>query len=320
MVVVEPAAPPEPEERPVEPARERRSASPYGLVGPALILIVVTNIVPGLWAFYLSLREMVYFTDRGYVGLENYVDFLSSPTAWRAIGVSLQFTFLSLIVGGSIALVTALAVNRMGGRGRTLMTLFLIPWAMSPLVVAILWKWILAPFDGGLFNGLLAFIGLGPVAVLSDDLGSMAALVGVAVWRTFAFAAILLLAGLAQIPEDLYRAAAVDGQSRWEQFRRITLPLLKPSILIVLATLTISYFNEVQVIIGLTEGGPIGRTQTLSYLLYQVGFTEGNQGYGNAIAVVMFLINMLLILLYVRILGVGVERRRKTKRSTRAAA
>lgn len=317
MVVVDPAAPADQEEQP--PPQERRAAAPYGLVGPALVLIVVTNIVPGLWAFYLSLREMIYFTDRGSVGFENYADFLSSASTWRAIAVSLQFTFLSLIVGGVVALVTALAINRMGARGRLLMTLFLIPWAMSPLVVAILWKWILAPFDGGLLNGLIAFIGLGPVAILSDGTGSMASLVGVAVWRTFAFAAILLLAGLAQIPDDLYRAAAVDGHSRWEQFRRITLPLLKPSILIVLATLTISYFNEVQVIIGLTEGGPIGSTQTLSYLLYQIGFEEGNQGYGNAIAVVMFLINMVLILLYVRFLGVGVERRRNAAKRKVAA-
>lgn len=311
MVVVETAAPPAMEGRPVIPAKEKRSVAPYGLVGPALFLIVATNIVPGVWAFYLSLREMLYFNDRGFVGLENYIGFLSAPSTWKAIGVSLQFTFLSLIVGGVIALLTALAVNRMGARGRFLMTLFLIPWAMSPLVVAILWKWILAPFDGGLLNGILAFFAFGPVAVLSDGIGSMAALVGVAVWRTFAFAAILLLAGLAQIPDDLYKAASVDGQSRWEQFRRITVPLLKPSILIVLATLTISYFNEVQVIIGLTEGGPIGSTQTLSYLLYQTGFEESNQGYGNAVAVVMFLINMVLILLYVKFLGVGVERRRK---------
>lgn len=311
MVALDSATDPSTEGRPVVPSREKQSAVPYGLIGPALFLIVATNIVPGVWAFYLSLREMLYFNDRGFVGFANYVELLSAPSAWRAIGVSLQFTFLSLIVGGAIALLTALAVNSMGARGRLLMTLFLIPWAMSPLVVAILWKWILAPFDGGLLNGILAFFAFGPVAVLSDNFGSMVGLVGVAVWRTFAFAAILLLAGLAQIPDDLYKAASVDGQSRWEQFRRITLPLLKPSILIVLATLTISYFNEVQVIIGLTEGGPIGSTQTLSYLLYQTGFEESNQGYGNAVAVVMFLINMLLILLYVKFLGVGVERRRK---------
>lgn len=295
-------------------SRARRSkgrASPYLLIGPAALLIIATNLIPGVAAFYTSLRDMVFFTDNGGVGFGNYADMFGDPATWKAIGVSLEFTFLSLIIGIPIALVTALAINRMGDSGRLLMTIFLIPWAMSPLVVAILWKWILAPFGGGLLVGILEFVGLGPVAVLSDDVGSMAALVGVAVWRTFAFAALLLLAGLAQIPQDLYRAAAVDGHSRWEQFTRITLPLLKPSILIVLATLTISYFNEIQVIIGLTEGGPIGRTATLSYLLYKVGFDESNQGYGNAIAVLMFLINLLLILAYVRFLGMGGRPRRK---------
>lgn len=294
-----------------EPAtRKRSNRSPYLLVGPAALLIIATNLIPGIAAFYTSLRDMVFFTDNGYVGFENYTDMFANPGTWEAVGVSLRFTFLALLFGSLAALLTALAVNRMGARGRLIMTLFLVPWAMSPLVVAILWKWILAPFDGGLLVGILRFVGLGPVALLSDDTGAMASLVGVAVWRTFAFGAILMLAGLAQIPSDLYRAAAVDGHSRWEQFTRITLPLLKPSLLIVFATLTISYFNEVQVIIGLTEGGPIGHTTTLSYLLYDVGFEESNQGYGNAIAVLMFVVNMLLILAYVRILGVNRRPRR----------
>ncbi|MEU6998877.1 sugar ABC transporter permease [Nonomuraea sp. NPDC046570] len=297
--------------QPESPAPRRRAArAPYLLVGPAALLIIATNLIPGLAAFYTSLRDMVFFHDRGFVGMDNYAELFGNPATWKAVGVSLQFTFAALVLGVLAALVTALVINRMGGTGRLIMTLFLIPWAMSPLVVAILWKWILAPFEGGLLVGILQFVGLGPVALLSDDLGAPAALVGVAVWRTFAFGAILLLAGLAQIPADLYRAASVDGHSAWEQFRRITLPLLKPSILIVVATLTISYFNEVQVIIGLTEGGPIKGTTTLSYLLYEIGFEESNQSYGNAIAVLMFVINMLLILAYVRILGMDRPKRR----------
>lgn len=286
-------------------ARRRTARTPYLLVGPAALLIIAMNLIPGLAAFYTSLRDMVFFNDRGFAGLDNYIALFGAPATWKAVGISLQFTFLALIVGALCALGSALVINRMGATGRFVMTLFLIPWAMSPLVVAVLWKWILAPFEGGLLAGLLRLVGLGPVALLSDDLGAPLALVGVAVWRTFAFAAILLLAGLAQIPADLYRAAAVDGHNTWEQFRRITLPLLKPSILIVVATLTISYFNEVQVIIALTEGGPIKGTTTLSYLLYEIGFEESRQGAGNAIAVLMFVINMLLILAYVRILGTG---------------
>jgi multiple sugar transport system permease protein len=179
----------------------------------------------------------------------------------------------------------------------------LVPWAMSPIVVALLWKWILVPSPGGLMSSLISGFGLPPTDLLTDPVLAMPTLIIVAVWRNFAFAAIILTAGLGQIPQDLYRAAAVDGLGAWESFRKITLPLLAPSLLIVISMLTISYFNEVQIIIGLTGGGPIRQTTTLSFLLYHTGFVELDQGRGNAIAILMFLINLLLIMGYIRLLG-----------------
>jgi ABC-type sugar transport system permease subunit len=174
---------------------------------------------------------------------------------------------------------------------------------MSPIVVALLWKWILVPSPGGLIGSLFVAFGVPPQDLLTDPVLAMPTLIIIGVWRNFAFAAIILTGGLGQIPKDLYKAAAVDGLGAWESFRKITLPLLAPSLLIVISMLTISYFNEVQTIIGLTGGGPIRQTTTLSFLLYQTGFVELDQGSGNAIAIVMFMINMLLIALYIKILG-----------------
>lgn len=273
------------------------------LVGPALILVIAINVLPAFYGFYLSLREVFFFGDEGFVGLANYVDLLSDPFAWQAIGRSLIFTFGSLAVAVPLALVSAMGIRRLGKWGTVLLTVLLVPWAMSPIVVALLWKWILVPSPGGLVGSMFTAFGAPPRDLLTDPMLAMPTLIIVGVWRNFAFAAIILTGGLGQIPKDLYKAAAVDGLGAWESFRKITLPLLAPSLLIVISMLTISYFNEVQTIIGLTGGGPIRQTTTLGYLLYHTGFVELDQGRGNAIAIVMFMINMLLIALYIKILG-----------------
>ena len=274
-----------------------------GLVAPALLVVAAINVLPALFGFYASLRRIFFFGDEGFVGLANYVEIFRDPASLRAIGRSLVFTFGSLSLAVPLALLAAIGIRQLGSAGRILLTVLLVPWAMSPIVVALLWKWILLPSPGGLLAALLALFGGNPINLLSHPDLAMPTVIAVSVWRTFAFAAIILTAGLGQIPADLYRAAAVDGLSASERFARITLPLLTPSLLIVLSVLTISYFNEVQIIIGLTSGGPIHSTTTLGYLLFETGFVELNQGRGNAIAVVMFLINLLLIAGYVRLLG-----------------
>jgi ABC-type sugar transport system permease subunit len=292
-----------------DPARALRSVARRSrmagaaLVGPALVFVIAINVMPAFYGFYLSLRKVFFFADEGFVGLQNYSALLSDPLAWVAIGRSLVFTFGALAVAVPVALFAAISIRRMGRWGMVLLTVLLVPWAMSPIVVALLWKWILVPSPGGLLSGVFAAFGYPPQDLLTDPVLAMPTLIAIAVWRNFAFATIILAGGLGQVPQDLYRAAAVDGLSVWESFRRITLPLLMPSLLIVVSMLTISYFNEVQTIIGLTGGGPIRRTTTLAYQLYHTGFVELDQGRGNAIAVVMFMINMALIAIYIRVLG-----------------
>jgi len=273
------------------------------LVAPALLLVIAINILPALYGFYLSLHKVFFFGNEGFIGLGNYVELFRDPFAWQAIGRSLLFTFAALAIAVPLALLAAMSIRRLGRWGSVLLTVLLVPWAMSPIVVALLWKWILVPSPGGLVGAAFNAFGLPPQDLLTDPLLAMPTLIIVAVWRNFAFATIILIGGLGQIPRDLYKAAAVDGLGAWESFRKITLPLLAPSLLIVISMLTISYFNEVQLIIGLTGGGPIRQTSTLAYALYHTGFVELDQGRGNAIAAVMFLINMGLIAVYIRILG-----------------
>jgi ABC-type sugar transport system permease subunit len=272
-------------------------------VAPALLLAAFVQVAPALYSLYGSLRDIRFFADRGFVGLAHFEDLLFDPDTHEALARSLVFTAASLIVAMTLALAVALIVRRMGSRGTLLATLVLVPWAMSPIAVSIIWKWILAPFGGGLLATLLASIGWEPVSLLADPLSSMAVLVATSVWRNFAFAALVLAAGLSQIPDELYRASAVDGAGAVQQFRKVTLPLLMPSILIAVVVLTISYFNEVQMIIGLTGGGPVMATTTLSYELFRTGFIEFDQGKANAIGIMMFVINALLLFAFIRLAG-----------------
>ena len=267
----------------------------------------------GLLRFLLEPAEDLLFTDEGFVGLDNFAAIFSEANTYAVIGRSFVFTFGSLALSIPLALMAALVVRQFGRNGRIFLTMLLVPWAMSPIVVSLLWKWILLPSPGGLLASVFMAFGWSPIAPLTDPAAAMPTIIAVGVWRNFAFAAIILTAGTRQSRRSLQ-----GGRRRrltvFERFWRITLPLLTPSLLIVLCVLTISYFNEVQVIIGLTGGGPINATTTLAYQLYQTGFVELDQGRGNAIAVVMFLINIGLVVAYVRLLGGGERRANMTLR------
>lgn len=274
-----------------------------GTMAPALLLVGLVNVVPALYAVYGSLRDIEYYNDTGFVGLDNYLQIFTSNQFVSAVRLSVTFTFVCLAIALPTAFVIALAVRGMGQRGATLMAWLLVPWALGPFAVALIWEWILTPASSGLLNGVLAFFALGPVSLLAEPTSAFVMLVGVAVWRTVAFAALVLVAGMSQIPEDLLAASAIDRATYREQVREIIFPLLRTSVLAAGVVLTISYFNEVQLIIGLTNGGPRGATSTLAYRLYQVGVVQFDQGLANAMSLVMLTINLILVAMFAAVTG-----------------
>ena len=167
-------------------------------------------------------------------------------------------------------------------------------------MASLLWKWIF--LENGILSYALSLFHLPGVTLLTEPGAAMAALVFTAVWRTLGFATIMLYAGLKNIPEEILRAAQVDGASGGYTLVRVILPLMKNVILIVLSILTMSYFNEVELILILTGGDPFRSTETLSLLLYREAFSQFNTGYANALAVTMYVLNFGLVLLYMRIL------------------
>ncbi len=280
----------------------RSKAGLAAFVAPAVLLVLAIDVVPALWGFALSLFKIRYFTGGVWVGLGNYVAALQDPDFLHSLQVTVIFSACSVALCFGIALPLALLFERLGKLGVVLVAITLIPWIMSRVVVALLWRWMADASEAGLLNYLIAPLGLGPFPFLSEPSGAMASLILVAVWRTLGFALILLFAGLKNIPSELYAAAKVDGATVWYRFATITMPLIKHPMLVVLSLLTLSFFNEIGLVVGLTNGGPIDATTTLSYLVYKEARISFNTGYANALAVILFGISMGLVTLYYRVL------------------
>ncbi|NNB95321.1 sugar ABC transporter permease [Corallococcus exiguus] len=279
-------------------ARERRQA--YLLVAPAVVVLAVVALYPVLAAIWLSLhRYILVFGERRFTGLENYAYLMGDARFWSALGNTAYFTAVAVTVELLLAVPLALLLNRaFPGRG-LLRASVLVPWAIPTVVSARLWAWMFNP-DYGLINRLL---GGAEINWLGAPGYALHAAILVDVWKTTPFVALLVLAGLQGIPEDLYKAARVDGASGWRQFRSITMPLLKPALLLAVLFRSLDAFRVFDAIYVLTEGGPANTTETLSIYAYKTLMRSGDFGYGSTLSVATFLCVVLLAVVWLRWLG-----------------
>ncbi|NNC14724.1 sugar ABC transporter permease [Corallococcus exiguus] len=279
-------------------ARERRQA--YLLVAPAVVVLAVVALYPVLAAIWLSLhRYILVFGERRFTGLENYAYLMGDVRFWSALGNTAYFTAVAVAVELLLAVPLALLLNRaFPGRG-LLRASVLVPWAIPTVVSARLWAWMFNP-DYGLINRLL---GGAEINWLGAPGYALHAAILVDVWKTTPFVALLVLAGLQGIPEDLYKAARVDGASGWRQFRSITMPLLKPALLLAVLFRSLDAFRVFDAIYVLTEGGPANTTETLSIYAYKTLMRSGDFGYGSTLSVATFLCVVLLAVVWLRWLG-----------------
>lgn len=279
-----------------------RRADPKALfLAPALLALAGVTLYPLGHVMWLSLhRRLLIFDISRFVGLGNYRFLLGDGRFWNALYNTGYFTGLSVLLELALGLAVAVLLNR-AFRGKGLMrAVVLVPWAVPTVVSAKMWEW-MYNVDFGLFNYLVG----SQVNWLGSPFWALNAAVAMDVWKSTPFVALILMAGLQSIPAELYQAARVDGASSWTIFRRITLPLLKPFILIVLVFRTLDAFRVFDAIYVLTGGGPANTTETVSIYAYKVLFQTLQFGYGSAIAVTVFGCVGLLTILYVRLLGRG---------------
>lgn len=266
----------------------------FGFVLPLVVLEVLLVALPLGLAAYYSLFRVDYFELTEFRGLGNYWQVLTSPMILASLGATIVFSIGSLVIALTVGLGLAMHLERDTRWNVFARAAVLVPYVISMLVGSLLLRWIFSK-DAGILSATLGPFGLGDATVLADPTAAMAALIFNAVWRDSAFAMILLLAGLKSIPSQLGQAAAIDGASAFYRFWRITLPLMRVPILITVIRLLIHFVNVLTFALILTGGGPNNATQTLGLSLYRLGFIEFRMGEANALAILVFLMNVVLI-------------------------
>ncbi|MBP2688459.1 MAG: transporter permease, partial [Deltaproteobacteria bacterium] len=279
----------------------------YSFIAPLVAILLAFVFVPVVGTCIDSLYREVTFLPRAFIGLGNYQSLASDPGFRQSLRFTVLFVLASVPLELVLGLSFALLLHRPSPARGALRACVLIPWAVPAAVSGKVFE-LICNFQYGLANYLVQRIGWtdGPVNWLGSTGGAFFALVAGDVWKTAPFVAILFLAGLSAIPEDLYRQAAVDRAGPVQRFARITLPLLRPVFVVALLFRTIDALRVFDLVFVLTGGGPGGSTTSLSLYGYDA-FTGGDFGYGSAVSVVLFLIAFALSVAYVRIGRFGRE-------------
>ena len=284
---------------------KHESRDAWIMMAPAIIMLLIIAVYPVLRTFWLSLHEMV-LTDPGsgypFIGLENYIEIFKDERALASILFTLKFTVATVVLELLIGFAAALVMNK-AFRGRGLVrAAILIPWAIPTSVSAMMWKFIYND-QYGLFNDILYKLGIidNYQAWLSTADGSFMALVITDVWKTAPYMALLILAGLQIIPEELYEAAKIDGANIFQRFRYVTIPNVKGTVLVALLFRTLDAFRVYDLVSVMTGGA--NQTESVSLYAYNNLMKFLDFGYGSAMAVLVFVIVFIISLIYMRAMG-----------------
>jgi multiple sugar transport system permease protein len=270
-------------------------------------MLLVTG-YPIVYAFILSLQkyDLRFPDDREFVGLANYADVLTSTTWWSAVGTTLLITVLSVAIELVLGMLIALVMHRaIFGRG-PVRAAILIPYGIVTVVAAFAWRYAFDPTTGFVFGLPLVPDTWAP---LTTKEGSLFVIIAAEVWKTTPFMALLLLAGLALVPDELHEAAKVDGASTVQRFFRITLPLMRPAILVALLFRTLDAFRIFDNIFIIQPGGALG-TESVSILGYNVLINRVNLGLGSAVSILIFVCVILIAVAFVKGLGTSTAQQR----------
>jgi multiple sugar transport system permease protein len=264
---------------------------------PAVVVMVAVTAYPIGYAIYLSLEryDLRFPKAAKFIGLQNYWSVLSSPYWWKAFEVTLVITVISVTIELVLGMLLALLMHRTPfGRG-AVRTTILIPYGIVTVVAAFSWQYAWTPSTGYLSAMF------GNSAPLTHTVQAIAIIILAEVWKTTPFMALLLMAGLALVPEDLQKAAKMDGATAWQRFTRVTLPLMKPAILVALLFRTLDAFRIFDNIFVLTSGN--NNTGSVSILGYDNLFTALNLGIGSAISILIFLCVAIIAFIFIRLFG-----------------
>ncbi|PWI14709.1 sugar ABC transporter permease [Streptomyces sp. Act143] len=272
-------------------------------LAPAMLGFLVFLLWPTLRGIYLSFTRFNLLTPAEWVGLDNYDRMVHDPIFWDSLRVTVVYVVINIGVQTVSALAIAVLLQRLT-QSAVLRGIVLTPYLMSNVVAGIVWLWVLDT-QLGIGNEIIAGLGLDRIPFLNDQTWAIPTIALINVWRHVGYTALLLFAGLQAIPNDMYEAAKVDGASEWRMFRRITLPLLRPVLAVVLIMTVIGSFQVFDTVAVTTNGGPANATNVLQFYIYGSAFGRFQFGYASAMSVALLVVLSAITVLQYRITRAG---------------
>ena len=275
------------------------------LITPSLILTMGLVLMPILNTLIFSFYniKLAHPERRKFVGLDNYIDYFHNALFWDSIKRTAYFTFVSVGVELILGIAIALLIAQHLKGWKFLRVAIIIPWAVPTIVTGAIWRWIYNA-DYGALNGLLLQLGLIDKYIpwLTDPQRAMNLVIVADVWHSVPFVVLIISAALASLPVEIYDAAAIDGANTWQRFMHVTLPLLRPAMMVVLVVRTVEAFRVFDIIYIITSGGPVNGTKVISYLAYEATFSDQKIGDASALSFIVSIFILILSLIYIRLL------------------
>jgi sn-glycerol 3-phosphate transport system permease protein len=283
---------------------ERRSVwrkiKPYAFVAPALSIFLIFSIYPAFRIIDLSLYQWNLVSPaKDFVGFQNYVNLFHDPEFFETLRNTILYTVLTVGLSLSLSLFLAIYLKNDTRINRFLQRLIFSPYIVSLASISFLWLWLMNS-DVGFLNYIISLFGIGKVDWLGNPHVALFSLVLISVWKTAGYNTLIVLASLQVIPKHLYEAASLDHANQWRTFRKITLPMISPTLFFITIVDIISSFKVFETIQIMTDGGPQNATNTLVFAIYEYGFKFYKIGYASSIGVVLLVIISIFTILYFR--------------------
>ncbi|MEA5453817.1 sugar ABC transporter permease [Sinomonas sp. JGH33] len=269
-------------------------------VAPALVGFVLFYLVPTIRGVYLSFTDYSILGNPVWVGVKNYVKIFQDKLFWNAMGVTLEYVVLNIGFQTVIALGLGLLMYHVA-KSTLIRGVLLLPYLVANVIVALLWFWML-DYQIGIVNQIIQWLGIPRVAFFGNEFWAIPTIAFVNVWRHMGYTALLIFAGLQAIPGQLYEVANLDGASKWQTFWKITMPLLRPVLLLVMVVTITGSFQIFDTVAVTTQGGPVNASRVIQYYIYQRAFSQQDFGYGSALSVILFIILAIVAFLQMKFL------------------
>ena len=270
---------------------------------PAAVGFLVFYVYPSIRGFYFSLTRYSLLGQPHFIGLANYTKLFQDKLFWNALVVTVEYVAINIVLQTILAVGIAVLMHRLT-KSTLVRAVILLPFLISNVIAALLWFWLL-DYQIGLVNEVMAGLGLNRVTFFGGEHTAIPTIALVNVWRHMGYTALLVFAGLQTIPSYVYEAASVDGSTEWRSFWRITLPLLRPILALVMVITVTGSFQVFDTVAVTTRGGPVNASRVIQYYIVQKGFAESQFGYASAISVILFLILATVALVQLRLLRAG---------------